>query len=292
MIQLRPRNRRSDDGAPEVRGTRIGQRDVLRVSIVLLALLVLVAGPVYLTGQPEFFGRLPALDDEYIPWSTSTHLEAACEDCHVSPSVLPRVANRARLVGEFYLTLVLRSRRPGGFESPPNAACLACHSDLRTVSPKGDLQIPHRAHVTILEMRCVECHQYLVHELSPEGKHTPPMVECLRCHDGDAAKNACSACHTEKAAPASHRAENNWLVAHAAQADDPDCVTCHKWADNWCVECHSQRPRSHGTDWRAVHGLQVGKHRSCEACHEGDFCIRCHGELPALNLDPTLELVR
>jgi hypothetical protein len=36
----------------------------------------------------------------------------------------------------------------------------------------------------------------------------------------------------------------------------------------------------------------VARHRNCEACHAAPFCTRCHGELPKLNLDPALKLVR
>ncbi len=267
------------------------RRRLLRAAAVLLAVFVLLVLPGYLAMQPGFFERLPELADKYEPWAESTHLEAGCEGCHVPPKVLSQAGYRVRMVGEFYLSLVNRSREPRLFATPTNDACLACHSDLRSVSPKGDLQIPHRAHVTILEMDCVECHNFLVHELSPVGEHSPPMVGCLECHDGDTAKDACTACHTEKAAPVTHR-EEDWLILHAEDSANPDCVTCHKWAEDWCVDCHSERPRSHGSDWRALHRVQVEQHRSCEACHEGSFCIRCHGVVPSLNFDPTLELVR
>ena len=143
-----------------------------------------------------FFGRVPSLSKKYETWSTSTHVEAGCEGCHVPPNAVARTTYRVRMVGEFYLSLVFRSREPKVFGTPTNEACLACHNDLRTVSPKGDLQIPHRAHVTVLKMKCVECHNYVVHEKSPEGKNTPPMAGCLRCHDGDTAKNGCTVCHT------------------------------------------------------------------------------------------------
>lgn len=263
----------------------------MRVGVVLLAILLLVIVPGYVASRPGFFGGVSAVAAEHEAWSTSTHLEASCDACHVPPEALAQAAYRVRMVGEFYLSLVLRSRTPGVFATPTNDGCLACHNDLRTVSPKGDLQIPHRAHVSILEMQCVECHNYLVHELSPEGEHTPPMVECLRCHDGDTAQDACTACHTEKAAPESH-ATKDWLIAHATHAADPECTSCHKWADNWCADCHSKRPQSHGSDWRAVHRIQVATHRSCEACHEGAFCMPCHGEIPQLNYDPRLKLIQ
>ena len=279
----------ADEGfaASPKRGRR---RRLVRAGVVLLAVLLLVVLPGYLAAQPSFFGRYPGLSEQYGPWSSSTHVETGCEGCHVPPKPLARAAYRLRMVGEFYVSLVRRSRAPDVFRKPTNDACLTCHSDPRTVSPKGDLQIPHRAHVTILKMECVQCHNYLVHELNSTGKHTPLMEDCLTCHDGDKADNACSSCHTAKAAPESHRS-SDWLVLHADRATDSECVACHKWTEDWCVDCHRDRPQSHGTDWRSAHGARVAEHRSCEACHEGDFCIRCHGEVPQLNFDPTLTLV-
>jgi hypothetical protein len=277
-----------EPGGTRERGRR---RRLIRVGVVVLAVLLLVVVPGYVASRPAFFRYVPGMAEEHESWSVSTHVETACAECHLSPRILPQAAYRVRMAGEFYLTLVLRSREPRLFEAPTNEACLECHSDLRTVSPKGDLQIPHRAHVTILEMDCVECHKYLVHDVSPEGKHTPPMEDCLRCHDGDIAKDSCWACHTQKAAPKNHTT-SDWLITHATLANDPECETCHKWAVvDFCADCHTELPRSHGADWRATHGDAVKVHRSCEACHEAAFCVRCHGEVPQLNFDPTLKLV-
>lgn len=264
---------------------------VLRAVLALGLVLLVIALPAWIASRPGFFGGMPTLTEQYVPWATSTHLTVGCEGCHIPPRVLPRTLYHARLVGEFYLSWLPGDRTPDVFPRPTNEACLFCHSDLRSVSPRGDLQIPHRAHVTILAMDCVECHDFLVHELSPAGTHTPTMQGCLRCHDGDAAKDTCTACHTEKAAPADHAAPD-WPVVHALRAQEPECDSCHKWTDDWCVDCHVRRPKSHGDDWRAVHRDRVKAHRSCEACHEAPFCIRCHGELPLLNFDPDLELVR
>lgn len=259
--------------------------------ICLAAVLLLLLVPGYLASRPGFFGRYPSLASKHSTWSTSSHAEAACNDCHVPPNAMAQAAFRARMVGEFYVSLVWRSRPPAVFGKPGNAACLACHNDLRSVSPKGDLQIPHRAHVQLLKMKCVECHEYVVHEKSPEGKNTPTMAGCLKCHDDDIAEDDCNACHTEKAAPASHRG-TDWLVVHPKQASDTACAKCHRWAKDWCADCHRHRPRSHGSDWRAVHGEQIKVHRSCEACHESNFCVGCHGEFPKENLDPAMRLVR
>jgi len=259
----------------------------------VLALMLLLGLPAYLTTLPGFFGRYPKLAEQHAPWLKSTHAEVGCEDCHIKPGLPAQAAYRGRMIGEWYTSLVLRSRVPNVFAAPTNAACLSCHYDLRTVSPKGDLQIPHKAHVQVLKMKCVECHDYLVHEKSPEGKHTPRMADCLRCHDGDVADDTCTACHTEKAAPATHRAKE-WASVHATEAALPGakCADCHKFTDKWCVDCHSRRPKSHTKDWRKTHGARVAQRRNCEACHEASFCIRCHGEVPQLNFDPALKTVR
>ncbi|PKQ36810.1 MAG: hypothetical protein CVT59_10880 [Actinobacteria bacterium HGW-Actinobacteria-1] len=267
------------------------RRTLLRAGLVVLAILVLLVLPGYLASRPGFFSKYPVLAEKYGPWSKSTHAEAGCETCHVPPTFAARTAYRVRMIGTSYASLVSRSKAPDVFKTPTNDACLVCHSDLRSVSPAGDLQIPHRAHVTVLKMKCVECHDFLVHEVSPEGKHTPPMVGCLTCHDGDKAKNACTACHTEKAAPETH-SKADWLVLHGGHRDDAECATCHKWKADWCADCHAQRPPSHVTDWRATHGAAIAKHRSCEACHEAPFCVRCHGEVPSLNFNAALKVVK
>lgn len=270
---------------------RITRPLVLRVLIVALAVLILIGVPAYVGGLPGFFGRYDELAPKYDPWSKSTHVSASCKDCHVPPNALAQTAFRAKMVGQTYVSLVSRSGVPDLFPSPRNEACLECHDNLRSVSPKGDLKIPHKAHVSVLKMDCVQCHDFLVHEKSPEGKLTPPMGGCLECHDGDKAKNACSACHTDKALPETHRSPD-WTIIHAQKKNDPACVDCHAWVKDWCADCHARRPRSHGDNWRQTHRDAVDERRSCEACHEAAFCERCHGEVPQLNFNPALKIVR
>lgn len=262
-----------------------------RVGVVALVVTLLVLIPGYIALQPAFVQRYANLSPAHSTWSTSVHAQVSCQQCHVSPRPTAQAAYAARMIGEFYLSLVARNRTPEIYSRPTNAACESCHIDLRTVSPRGDLNIPHRAHVSVLKMECVKCHQYLVHEKSPEGKHTPTMASCLTCHDGKLAKNSCSTCHTAKAIPDSHKAAN-WTAVHAQMQDKVDCKPCHAWTENWCADCHARRPRDHGPDWRAKHGDQVKKHRNCEACHQAAFCVRCHGEVPQTNFNPALQVVR
>lgn len=264
---------------------------VVRWAIAGLVLLVFVLIPAQIATQPRFLARYPNMAPEYRTWSKSVHGAIPCQRCHVSPGVVPQTGYALRMVGEFYLSLAWPSRQPNLMQPPPNDACRSCHVDLRTVSPSGDLKIPHRAHVVVLRVPCVKCHAYLVHKTNPEGTHTPRMATCLTCHDGQQAANQCNACHANKAIPVSHRSPS-WLVQHPLMQAKIDCARCHAWTDHWCVQCHSQRPASHVANWRVIHGQAVKANRDCEACHQAAFCAKCHGDLPRLNYNPSLKLVR
>ena len=261
-----------------------------RTGLVAAALVVLVAIPAWIALRPAFMERFPAFGTAHETWSGSLHARVSCQECHVEPGIVPQALYGARMLGEFYLSLAPLDRSPDVLTTPSNDACNRCHMELRTVSTSGDLLIPHRAHVEMLGMECVECHMHLVHEPGPHGASTPPMDSCLVCHDGETAKAECSACHTDKDPPDTHL-EPEWVFEHASVVDE-SCDACHAWTERWCADCHSVRPASHGDDWRARHRFRVEERRNCEACHDGEFCIRCHGLVPSLNYDSSITLVR
>jgi hypothetical protein len=263
---------------------------VVRAVVAIVAVLLLIVAPAYIATQPSFVQRYPNLTPNYETWSTSVHANVPCMDCHVKPDLLSRSLFTARMLSEFYISMVAPGREPKLFGPPVNSSCESCHEDLRTVSPSGDLNIPHRAHVDVLHLPCIRCHTYLVHQANPEGTHTPRMVTCLQCHNGKIAKNGCSTCHRDKAIPQSHR-DPNWLIIHPTMQAKINCKQCHAWTANFCVACHITRPKDHGPDWRTKHGQQVAIHRNCEACHPAAFCINCHGQLPMKNFNPNLHLV-
>jgi hypothetical protein len=266
-------------------------RTVLVIGAVLLAVLVFLVVPGVLAAQPQFYAGKPATQTYYATWAKSVHAEVPCAGCHVAPDWASQLVYGLRLPGEFYLAFLAPTRPPALLKVPTNPACQTCHVDLRKVSPSGDLNIPHRAHVTVLKLQCVTCHTYLVHKKNPQGNDKPTMATCLTCHNGRTAKNSCSACHTEKALPASHRAAD-WVTVHAQMQKKIDCTKCHAWTKDWCAQCHSTRPRSHTKTWRLDHAAAVAKHRNCETCHQAAFCIRCHGEVPQQNFDPKMKPVQ
>lgn len=265
------------------------RRLLVQAGLIVLFVIALVIAPGYAASRPGFAERYPAFRSAHGAWQESVHAKVACSSCHVPPTIAERTAYHVRMVGEFYLTMIAPDRDPELFERPSNAACASCHFDLRTVSPSGDVKIPHRAHVTVLEIDCVTCHDFLVHEKNPTGTNIPTMAGCMTCHDGVTAKDDCSACHTDKDRPTTHDAAN-WEFEHPAAVDE-SCNSCHDWTERWCADCHAKRPASHSENWRADHRHRVTERRNCEACHEPAFCIRCHGEHPQRNLDPALKLV-
>lgn len=262
---------------------------LLVIGIAALVLLIVVPG--YMASRPQFFQRYPSLEREYATWSTSAHAQSACAQCHIPPNGVDQLRYRIRMTTEFYLSLALPAREPEVFATPTSGACRVCHVDLRTVSPAGDVKIPHLQHVDQLKIDCVECHTDLIHTTNPRGTHHPTMVGCMTCHDGKKAPNDCASCHTEKGFPLSHRSPD-WVIVHPDRQKGGKCTQCHKWTANWCAQCHAKRPRSHVANWRTVHGEQVKVRRNCEACHEAEFCIRCHGVVPKLNFDPKLQKVQ
>ena len=266
------------------------RRRLTRGAVVLVALLVLVVAPTVIALRPAYLERFETFETQHETWAASLHARVTCQSCHVEPGPVAQGAYGARMLGVFYASLVSPADGLVALETPTNDACLGCHMDLRTVSPSGDLNIPHRAHVEMLAMQCVDCHNFLVHEPGPDGTNRPTMEGCLTCHDGETAKDDCSACHTDKDQPTSH-GEPVWLVEHPL-AVDASCAQCHDWTEEWCSDCHAKRPASHGEDWRQRHRLVVEERRNCEACHQGEFCVECHGEVPQLNFDPAISVVQ
>jgi hypothetical protein len=247
-------------------------------SVGLLVLVVfLLVWPVFSTLQPSYYRRYLKLDDRMNHWENSTHSKVTCTQCHVEPGIKGYASFAVRSIPAFYSQLVGGASDTNLLSAPSRAACQKCHTTYRTVAPSGDLLIPHRAHVVVLKMECVECHKDLVHSENRRGFNRPEMETCVeKCHDGDTASNECADCHTSKSAPKSHEGKD-WLKTHGASADTVDCAKCHSWTPDYCAECHSKRPASHTKTWKTDHaGPAKQRGDGCLVCHDRKFCEECH----------------
>ena len=248
---------------------------------ILITLGIFIGLPYYIVSQPVFFKGFTLTESYYDSWKTSTHAQVVCVRCHAKPTRKDLSVFYVQRALELYVRPVWHLSRPFSWKKPPNEACAVCHAASRRASPSGDLLIPHKAHVEVLKMKCVDCHQYVVHKKNPEGKHTPRMKTCIKCHNGKRATNECKSCHKKKSYPVSHRSKE-WLVIHSKKEKEKaeNCVKCHGWVKDYCKVCHQRKPVSHAGRWRTFHPEKVKSNRNCANCHKDDFCVRCHGEIP------------
>lgn len=245
---------------------------------VPFAVVVLLALPVFSTLQADYYGRYRDLSVRMDHWRASTHGRMSCAGCHVEPGAVGFLSFAGRSIPAFYSQLVVGPKQSNLLGAPESDACQKCHTAYRTVSPDGDLRIPHRAHVEVLKVQCVTCHKDLVHSANAKGFNRPEMKTCLeRCHDGKKAGRECVKCHTRKDTPATH-AQRDWLEVHGRMSETTDCGSCHDWTPDYCGDCHEKRPETHVGNWKAKHAVRA-KERSdgCLVCHDmAAFCKKCH----------------
>lgn len=248
-------------------------------SAVALVVIVLVGLPVFSLLQPGYYRRYPDLGKRMDNWATSTHARIPCAGCHVEPGPAGFLAFAVKSVPAFYSQLLHGPRPANLFGVPGRAACQECHTRYRQVSPRGDLLIPHRAHVEVLKLDCAVCHKDLVHSRNTQGYNKPTMSACLSaCHDGTRATSACVKCHTRKQVPENHR-RKDWLEVHSTLARTIDCGACHAWSPDYCRTCHIKRPKSHEGNWKTLHAARAKAQgtKGCLVCHEGGTsCKKCH----------------
>ncbi len=258
---------------------RVRRRIAIAIALGIVAVMVTaVAIPVASTLQPDYYRRYPVLSDRMAHWSTSTHSRISCGACHVNPGIRGAVSFAIAAVPAYYSQLLQGPDESNLLSAPDREACQKCHTSYRSVAPSGDLLIPHRAHVEVLDLECSQCHQDLVHSLNERGFNRPEMEVCLaECHDGDSATDECVKCHTLKSRPETHD-RPDWLQVHGTLVESEDCAACHDWTPAYCAECHEERPASHVGNWKSGHA-ETARLRGdgCTVCHGGEeFCLQCH----------------
>ncbi|HET6498088.1 MAG TPA: hypothetical protein VFH17_03435 [Coriobacteriia bacterium] len=279
--------RETPSGAEETAPDRSGlagvspprRRRRFRLLAVVIApvIVVLLVWPLVSLLQPTYYERYPHLRERMDNWRVSTHGRMTCAGCHIEPGVRGHLEFAARSIPAFYSQLIEGPHEENLFAPPGREACQQCHTSFRQVSADGDLLIPHRAHVEILEIDCVQCHSELVHAESPEGFNRPSMRGCLeQCHDGEIARAECVNCHTRKHVPDDHLRED-WLEIHARMVETQDCGECHAWTPDYCQECHARRPASHAGNWKTAHSERARvRAAGCMVCHSEESCRECH----------------
>jgi len=135
-----------------------------------------------------------------------------------------------------------------------------------------------------------------------------PKEDCMTCHFSRHVDTGCRDCHQEDKTPANHLPED-FLVTHGALArETPDCHLCHAYdargrkikvypgenlaayarRNDFCLDCHRERPPGHGDDFRRKHGpAAAGNTGACLIFHDNQaqaalpeastlYCGFCH----------------
>ena len=250
-------------------------------------------------------------------FSHSLHLgqlQADCEDCHskIASSAssldnnLPREES-CRSCHEIDRKDYAKNNGPG--RAPGN--CAACHLRFdeqvgrveRVRLPIPNLKFSHQAHLQ-RKAQCQDCHGDLVREnvgLATRAQ-LPTMQDCVSCHDGKKASDACISCHISQAGAivktefaglgslqpsgvlrgAAHDLNFRQSHKYAAQNDQDFCASFHK--KKFCVDCHNgvTKPMDfHAGDYISMHSIDARRNSSdCSSCHRiQTFCQGCHSRM-------------
>ncbi|MBS4024684.1 MAG: hypothetical protein KGZ96_03300 [Clostridia bacterium] len=178
-------------------------------------------------------------------WQLSSHNKISCTTCHSDINL--REKHAISNSGNYSVPIQLKT-------PVKNEVCEQCHSLKRTITPSGDVIIPHQFHAK-LGIRCTVCHDSLVHnriderlpildekyldfeswtaetaeELYDDRFSHPSMWTCLDCHKMMKVTTQCASCHIRIPGLPSHESPS-WKTNHGvAGRDNPEeCVYCHQ----------------------------------------------------------------
>jgi hypothetical protein len=147
-------------------------------------------------------------------------------------------------------------------------------------------------------------------KVSTKYYRQPSMWTCINCHKQVNVTRRCSACHTTIPSLPSHDSPA-WKSQHGKTARSAigECTKCHvtpgqpkfvspstgdqaadfAQAQEFCSNCHLQRPEMHENSMVPVHPGKVGERGlpNCLTCHDkeqpkpdakvtGTYCNQCH----------------
>ncbi len=213
---------------------------------------------------------------------SQAHGGVPCVICHAPAAAGSRVTFASRVL--FGMVLPVTQARGRTLSSIADAQCLSCHEDvmIRVVESKG-YRIDHAQ--CAQGSSCTDCHSRVAHGDSVSWARTPLMEDCLACHQTDDVRNACDTCHMPRTRH-ERLGVSPWAITHGPSWETvhgmgnlDSCAACHD--AEYCVKCHGVR-LPHDDDFLRVHSKQaMDAPDSCESCHFQEFCDRCHGvEMP------------
>lgn len=262
-----------------------------------------------ITSSPKFCGgTCHNMKPYYNSWSTSSHNQIKCVECHIPPGITSELRKKYEA-----LSMVARYIT-GTYGTHPwaevdDANCLTCH-ERRLVQGKvmfHGITFDHTPHLVEMrrnkKLRCTSCHSQIV-----QGKHmTVTPTTCFLCHfkDQPLGQNTarCQLCHE---VPDKVIDKPGLVFNHAdVKRFDMKCDSCHsnivrgdgEVPQSRCLSCHNETERlQEYSKTEELHKIHVTQHKvECLHCHNeiqhgtapktattpvhavGD-CSTCHGE--------------
>ena len=279
--------------------------------LILVGVAALFWGTFQKTSQTSYCASCHVMKPEYYTLEASSHSKLACVECHVEPGVLTKVKYKLVSLEELFASLTGSYGIAITSTTPiPDAACTQCHDmSTRTVTPSGDLNIPHDKHIQE-GVHCVECHTGVAHGNIAEKRATfvtddsqwdaatgksfmsdlssirPSMDVCLNCHKARNAPLNCSACHTTSMKPSSHSDPNFMTGGHGALAnkDILACDTCHSLMSSTPVEVSNANAGAFQKFLSKINGKNAIISAS-DYAKQNTFCRDCHSKKPPSHTD-------
>ena len=158
--------------------------------------------------------------------------------------------------------------------------CNNCHTD--PDNPREIVRIDtysqmfsHQRHVDGA-LTCEQCHAEVAQKTDVLPVILPTMVACLDCHESHGVDEECAVCHTpnDRLTPLNHAGD--FLHAHSdlARSEAPmvagkTCQTCHD--EDYCQDCHEGENLD-----RLTHPLNYELTHALEAQANDKTCTTCH----------------
>ena len=286
---------------------------VIKIPLILYGLYLILFEILHFTSTTVFCTICHSESFSKETAEKSAHKNFECGDCHTPHTFVAKAYQKITVIPDLIPEITGHYEIPKIPKKPLNFRvtdenCTHCHSpETRRFTLSGDLVLDHEKHAKIhptkpLEVvvagkttatiqfigneECIYCHFNVAHSVDTEN-YRPRMNFCMRnCHNDETAPSKCSLCHTNKPLPPSHQAKD-WYEIHGERAAVEDCTKCHGWVENYCAECHKNRPESHDKIWKSTHKNEAKRDPSgCAACHESKFCLKCHGISPLEGVKP------
>lgn len=140
-----------------------------------------------LTNHPQFCASCHTIKPSYESWTTSSHREVTCVDCHVRPGLKGFVEDKVLAgIADVVITLFGTPTEPHDLESQVDSSvCISCHRAVLRVSEISVRDLPkpvknvglimsHRKHMEAFAKRkksegCTTCHARIVHGAPIKG---------------------------------------------------------------------------------------------------------------------------